>query len=91
MEFWDTNYSHWSNLTILNASINYSGTFECVAESQTHESAKLISYLEVRPIRAPIIHEHSAFNNGLNIELGHNFSLKCGSKVTGDPEPVIGN
>ena len=29
---WDTQYSHWSNLTVSNISVEFNGTFQCIGK-----------------------------------------------------------
>ena len=90
MEFWNTSYSLWSNLTISNASVSNSGTFECIARRHSQEPISLNKELIVRPVSKPYIKEHLDFKLREEIEMGQEFSLKCGSKITGDPKPFIG-
>ena len=45
--------------------------------------------IEVRPVIAPQVSAHSTANNTISVEVGNNFTLSCGYKIRGDPEPSI--
>ena len=90
IQTWESNYSIWSNLTIINAMVSHSGRYECEGMSQSGYSANLTLNFEVRHIKKPIIEESDNQHVHFDVAVGEPITLKCGLSITGYPEPKIG-